>query len=134
MISNTKQCSVSFKYQDIDYNSGFWSLLHANFSNKIKEYSPINTCWRQLTTDGVSACSIGISSVRHSDNIYEPLLLIHQSKKPHKFFMEIDGKWCLSGMFIINKLSLEVDKSGLLQTKLNLESYGEVHNEYNKIN
>ncbi len=132
MSKNIKNCRLAFKYQEKSYSSDCWNLFQMNLHHKFKERMVVGENWRNLVCEsGISFYSIGLTSVMRNNKVYDSIMAISHSKKPCDFSMVINAKLPLSGAFIINKTAVEADKFGLLHMKINLESHGEIKNEYN---
>ena len=132
MSNNIKRCSFSFEYEEEAYTTTCWNLLQANFNHKPKEYSVIGKDWRQLMPNsGTSSYSMSFTSIMRKNKIYGAIIAISNSNEPHTLIINIGDKLRLNGLFIINKIAVEVDKSGLLHMKINIESHGEIKNDYN---
>lgn len=131
MLNNTKNCHLSFKYGKENYSSNCWNLVQADFGCEAKKHTVIGEAWRRLAIKaGTGFYSLSLTSIMRNNQIYEAMMAISHNKEPSEFSVIMGDRWHLCGTFIISRMVVEMDKFGLVHMKINLESHGEIKNEY----
>ncbi len=129
-MSKNKSSILSFTHNGQEYNSE-WKLLQIEQQHKSKEQKVVGKLWRSFTiTSGTSSYTLTLSSIVKNKSIYNAVLEIKSNNLPTYFSIDIWNRWRLEGKFLITHLIIEENKHNLLNMKINLESHGEIKNDY----